>query len=66
MFRAISYSSSGQIVLIQRLVSSRSVSDRPVHLCIGRSLTESDDTTCCINTIWPPEEEQDIARNIYM
>jgi len=32
MFRAISYSSSGgQIVLIQHLVSSLSVSDCPVH-----------------------------------
>jgi hypothetical protein len=32
MFRAISCSSSGgQIVLTQHLVSSRSVSDRPVH-----------------------------------
>jgi len=32
MFRAISCSSSGgQIVLIQYLVSSLSVSDRPVH-----------------------------------
>jgi hypothetical protein len=34
MFRAISCSSSGgQIVLIQLLVSSLSVSDRPVHSC---------------------------------
>jgi len=50
MFRAISCSSSGgKIVLRQHLVSSLSVSDRPVHrlrnnefflnLCIGRSLT---------------------------
>jgi len=31
----------------------------------GRSLTESDDTRCCVNKIWPPEEEQDIARNMY-
>ena len=38
MFRAISCSSSGgQIVLIQLLVSSLSVSERPVHLCTGRS-----------------------------
>jgi len=52
MFRAISCSSSGgQIVLIQHLVSSLSVSDRPVHNT-GWSLTESDDTRCCINTIW--------------
>jgi len=36
MFRAMSCSSSGgQIVLIQHLVSSLSVSDRPV-LCTGR------------------------------
>jgi hypothetical protein len=35
MFWAISCSSSGvQIVLIQHLVSSLSVSDRPVHRCI--------------------------------
>ena len=34
MFRAISCSSSGgQISLIQHLVSSQSVSDRPVHTC---------------------------------
>jgi hypothetical protein len=38
-----------QIVLTQHLVSSLSVSDRPVHLCTGRSLTESDDTRCCVN-----------------
>ena len=51
MFRAVSCSSSGgQIVLIQHLVSSLSVSDRPV-LCNGRSLTESDDTRCYINPL---------------
>jgi hypothetical protein len=54
MFRAISCSSSeGQIVLIQHLVSSLSVSDRPVHLCTGRSLTETDDTRWCINLLAP-------------
>jgi len=51
--------------LIQRLVSSLSVSDRPVQ-CTGRSLTESDETRRCINTICPPEDEQDIAPNMYM
>jgi hypothetical protein len=68
MFRAISCSSlGGQIVLIQHLVSSLSVSERPMHrLCTGRSLTESDDTRCCIDAIWPPEDEQDIARNMYV
>jgi len=67
MFRAISCSSSGdQIVLIQHLVLSLSVRDRPVHLCTGRSLTESDNTRCCINRILSPEDEQDVARNMYM
>jgi len=43
MFRAISCSSSGrQIVFIQHMLSSLSVSDRPVHKCRGRSITESD------------------------
>jgi len=54
MFRAIPCpSSGGQIVLIQHLVSSLSVSDRPVHNLRERteSLTESDDTKCCINKI---------------
>jgi hypothetical protein len=64
MFRAISCSSSGgKIVLIQHLVSSGSVSDRPVNLCTGRSLTDSDDTRCCINTILPPEDEQGIGKH---
>jgi len=48
------------MVLTQHLVSSLSVSDRPVHrlrknfflnLCTGRSLTDSDDTRCCVNTV---------------
>ena len=74
MFRAISCSSSGvQIVLIQHLVSPLSVSDRPVNRLRERflsppvhrrSLTESGDTRCCINTISPPEDEQGIARNM--
>jgi hypothetical protein len=43
MFRAISCSSSGgQIVLIEHLVSSLSVNDRPVHNT-GRSLTVTND-----------------------
>ena len=43
-FRAISCSSSGgQIVLIQHMVSSLSVTDRPVHVRTGRSLTDSED-----------------------
>jgi hypothetical protein len=37
-----------------------------IHMYLFRPLTDSDDTTCCINTIWLPEDEQDIARNMYM
>jgi uncharacterized membrane protein YobD (UPF0266 family) len=63
MFPAIYCTSSGgQIVLTQHLVSSLLVNDRLVHrlrkkrefflnLCTGRSLIESDDTRCCVNTI---------------
>jgi hypothetical protein len=29
-----------------------------------RLLTESDDTRCRNNTIWPPENEHSIARNM--
>ena len=53
VFRAISCSSSGgQILLIQHLVSSLLVSDRPVH-STGRSLTETNDIRCCINLLAP-------------
>jgi hypothetical protein len=37
-----------------------------LNLCTGRSLTDSEGTRCCINTIWPPDDEQDIARNMCM
>jgi len=37
-----------------------------LNVCTGRSLTDSDDTRCYINTISHPEDEQDIARNMYM
>ena len=53
---------SGFKGLIQHLVSSLSVSDRPVHR-LRKNLSQpvhQTDTRCCINTIWPPEDEQDI------
>jgi hypothetical protein len=40
---------------------------RQIFLKIAACLpVKSDDTRCCINTICPPEDEQDIARNMYM
>ena len=58
MFRPVTCSSSGQIVLPQPLVSSPSVNSRTV-CCL-----HSDDTRGCSNTICPPEDEQGAARNM--
>ena len=55
MFRAVPCSSSGgQIVLLRHLVSS---------LCVN-GCTERDDTRCCDNTIYPPEDGHVNARNM--
>jgi len=80
MFRAVLCSSSGgQILCIQHMVSTLSKSSRggptvhrlrdnfSLNLCSLRPpwpLTESDDTICCIHTIWPPEDEHNTARNM--
>ena len=34
------------------------------NLCTEQSPKESDDTRCCTNTICPPEDEHNIARNM--
>jgi len=60
-------------VLTQHLVSSLSFGDCSVHrlredspnLCTEQSPKESDDTRCCTNTICPPEDEHNSARNMY-
>jgi len=74
MFRALPCSpSEGQIVLLQHLVSSLSVKDPTVYrirtdcspLLTGVLYsTESHDTRSCNNTICPPEDEKDTARNM--
>jgi len=73
MFRApLCSSSGGQIVLVQHVVPSHSVGDCSVHrlresyrnLCTEQSPTECDGTTCCTNTICPPEDEHNGARNM--
>ena len=73
MFRALLCSSSGgQIVLTQHLVSSLYLGDCSVHrlredshnLCTEQSPIESDDTRCCVNTICPPGDEHNSARNM--
>jgi len=35
-----------------------------LDLRTGVPLTESDYTGCCISTIWPPDDEHDIAWNM--
>jgi hypothetical protein len=69
MFGAVLCSSSGgQIVLLQRLVSSPSVkglTERRLRTAYCKALnrrtvrpvTGGDDTRCCNNTISPPEDE---------
>ena len=58
--------------MMQHLVSSLSVSGRPVHrltefsfnMCTGQPLTESDDTRCCINTIQPSDDEHICSKHV--
>ena len=74
MFRAVLCSSSGgQIVLLQHILSSLSVNGRTVRrlredsVLIQRTVrpfTESEDSRCCNNTICPPEDEHNTARNM--
>ena len=64
MFRAVLCSSSGgQIVRIQHMVSSLSVSGRG-GCAVYCTTTQSDDTICCIHTFRPPEDEHNTARNM--
>jgi len=45
-------SSGGQNCIIQYLVSSHSVGDRPVR------------TRCCTTQFWPPDDEHNSTRNM--
>ena len=35
-----------------------------VHQCTVQKFTESEDTRCCVNTIFPPEDGHVNARNM--
>ena len=63
--------------MMQHLVSSLSVSGRPMYklrenslnLHTGRPLTESEDTRCYINTIQPPDDDHmmlETSRGLYV
>ena len=74
MFRALTCpSSGGKIVFTQHLVSSLSVNGFTVYQlraesafnrCTVQPFTESDDTRCCVNTIFPPEDGHVNAQNM--
>ena len=62
-----------KIVFTQHLVSSLSVNGCTVHRlraestlnqCTVQTFTESEDTRCCVNTIFPPEDGHVNARNM--
>ena len=63
-----------KFVLLQHPVSSLSLGDCSVHRLrkdcstvlskpTEQSPKQSDETRCCTNTIWPPEDEHNSARN---
>ena len=56
--------SSGTLLIFRRKICIITASDI-VTLC-KRPFTECDDTRCCNNTIFPPEDEQSTARNMLM
>ena len=70
MFRALTCpSSGGKIVFTQHLVPSFSVNEQTalqsaLNQCTVQPFTESDDTRCCVNTIFPPEDGHVNPRNM--
>ena len=66
MFRATLRSSSGgQIVLITASGIVFSVSDRPVcRLTCTQDSHREYYTRCCINTIWPADDEQSCSKHV--
>ena len=58
MFSALTCPSAGRkIVFTQHLVSA-------LNQCTVQTFTESEDTRCCVNTIFPPEDGHVNARNM--
>ena len=54
---------SGIVTLFRWLFSTQVTS--PLVTCVLNRHPKSDDTRCCTNTIWPPEDEHNSARNMY-
>ena len=57
-----SHTASGIVVLCKRLHSTPVKS--ALNRCAVQPFTESDDTRCCVNTIFPPEDGHVNARNV--
>jgi len=77
MFRTLTCpSSGGKIAFTQHLVSSLPVKSRlradcravcsqsALNRCTVQPFTGSDDTRCCVNAIFPPEDGHVNARNM--
>ena len=52
------------IVTLCKWPSGMQVEHFPLDLHTEGPLTENDDTRCCISTIWRPDEEHDVVRNM--
>ena len=60
------HTASGIFALCKRLYSTlvESGLQSALNQCTVQTFTESEDTRCCVNTIFPPEDGQVNARNL--
>ena len=58
------HTASGVVVLCKRLHNTPVESRLQSNRCTVQTFTESDDTRCCVNTIFPPEDGHVNARNM--
>ena len=57
------HTASGIVAFCKRLYSAP-VKSSALNRCTLQPFTESDDTRCCVNTIFPPEDGHVNARNM--
>ena len=60
------HTASGIVTLCKRLYSTpvESRLQSALNRCTVQPFTDSDDTRCCVNTIFPPEDGHVNARNM--
>jgi hypothetical protein len=58
------HAASGIVALCKRLHSTPVESQSALNQCNAEPFTESDDTRCCVNAIFPPEDGHVNARNM--